>query len=485
MSGIICANFGCREFNGQLCQSAWHGNCYVQGELDKFPILTLADLEDSIIDDRAMIDDDPKRFKTARNGDHLMVPFQCDTCHFVNIQRRFPTDGNAQDQLLLLALRRVNLDSCWARERSTVQANQGEGARYLKQVQMMGVSTDLIPQRGPYRVADDWGVHVACAMVLRSLDVGRNSTHIQYDTVRKLRSFFSNLSHSSLNGTGYNFVSNEGTSARVSHSVTNGIWFQRFMEGMHRRMGDVWLPNRALSQYELTSCFQILDSKWEAAHEGIEDKFESKRTATTACILVAGYFASLRGEEIAKVDLGAMNKYWDEAMNHPKHKHVPLMMSGTFKKETGIKYFCQPLAMHTTGGRDLSVWFIRLMKIRRSEGVTTGPMFLGYKDRRISIAEMDVLFHAVLMHVQLKYSSVLAETVDIKVEYSTFRSLRRGSTSEAQNVEIPKEVIEANNRWRKQARSKGMKPSMSMMEHYSDARVAVPALTKFSKLLPG
>ena len=107
-------------------------------------------------------------------------------------------------------------------------------------------------------------------------------------------------------------------------------------------------------------------------------------------------------------------------MNHSNHKHVPLMMSGTFKKETGIKYFCQPLAMHTTGGRDLSVWFIRLMDILRSEGVTTGPMFLGYKDRRISIAEMDVLFHAVLMHVQLKYSSVLAETVDIKVEYSTF-----------------------------------------------------------------
>ena len=60
------------------------------------------------------------------------------------------------------------------------------------------------------------------------------------------------------------------------------------------------------------------------------------------------------------------------------------------------------------------------MDILRSEGVTTGPMFLGHKDRRISIAEMDVLFHAVLMHVQLKYSSVLAETVDIKVEYSTF-----------------------------------------------------------------
>ena len=98
---------------------------------------------------------------------------------------------------------------------------------------------------------------------------------------------------------------------------------------------------------------------------------------------------------------------------------------------------------------------------------------------------MDILFHTVLMNVQLKYSSVLLETLDVKVEYSTFRLLRQGSTSEAQNVEIPKAVIEANNRWRKQARSKGMKPSMSMMNHYSDARVSVPALTRYSKLLPG
>ena len=94
---------------------------------------------------------------------------------------------------------------------------------------------------------------------------------------------------------------------------------------------------------------------------------------------MSGYFASLQGEEIAKVDLGAINKYRDKAMNHMNHKHVPLMMSGTFKKETGIKYFCQSLAMHTTGGQDLSVWFVRLMTIPRTEGVTTGPMFLGHK----------------------------------------------------------------------------------------------------------
>ena len=61
-------------------------------------------------------------------------------------------------------------------------------------------------------------------------------------------------------------------------------------------MDDVWLPNRALSQYELTACFQILESKWDAGQEGIGDKFEMKRTTMKTCILLAGYFASLRGK---------------------------------------------------------------------------------------------------------------------------------------------------------------------------------------------
>ena len=49
------------------------------------------------------------------------------------------------------------------------------------------------------------------------------------------------------------------------------------MEEMHWRMGNIWSPNRALSQYELPACFQILDSMWDKAQMGIVDKFELKR----------------------------------------------------------------------------------------------------------------------------------------------------------------------------------------------------------------
>ena len=139
------------------------------------------------------------------------------------------------------------------------------------------------------------------------------------------------------------------------------------MEGIHQQMGNVWLPNRAFSQYKLIAYFLILDSRWPAAHMCIVDKFELKRIAATVCTVLASYSTSLWREEIAKDNLGAMNKYWDESTTHTthtNHKHIQLMMSGTFKKETGIKYFCQPLAMYTNREQDVGVWFSRLTTIR-------------------------------------------------------------------------------------------------------------------------
>ena len=69
-----------------MCQSAYHARCYQQHERDVYPVLAIKDLNDSIMDDSKMVDDDPKRFQVARDGDHMMVPFQCDTCQFMNVR---------------------------------------------------------------------------------------------------------------------------------------------------------------------------------------------------------------------------------------------------------------------------------------------------------------------------------------------------------------------------------------------------------------
>jgi hypothetical protein len=60
--------------------------------------------------------EDEERFLVARDGDNLTTPFQCDACHFMNINGREPLDGLASDVRLLKGIRRVNLDAFWVRE---------------------------------------------------------------------------------------------------------------------------------------------------------------------------------------------------------------------------------------------------------------------------------------------------------------------------------------------------------------------------------
>jgi hypothetical protein len=64
---------------------------------------------------------DERTFHYARNGDHLLVAFECDFCIFSQIcPGKRPNLMHKCDALLLAAIRRVNLDSFWGRATQTV-----------------------------------------------------------------------------------------------------------------------------------------------------------------------------------------------------------------------------------------------------------------------------------------------------------------------------------------------------------------------------
>lgn len=411
-----------------------------------------------------------------------MCEFQCDVCQFENARGRSPDIQDPCDELAMLCIRRAILDAFWSRESSTVEMNRRLGVRYLEIQRKTGDRNNTIsyPPRGPFRVEDRSGMSLAITLLVRSLDKGHNANTIQYETMRKMRGHLSNFSHTCPGATGDTFIGEEMGSTTVSNSVSNSVWFRRFIRGCHRRMGDVWLPDRPITAIEMNKSLEIMETDWSDA---VNDPGGRTQTATTACIFLAGYFASLRGEEIGKVDLGAMRNNWKEALSYPSAPHVPLMLAGRFKREIGEKLFTQPLAPTTASGAKIQVWFERLLRCLDTHGLRTGLMFRNDKGRKLSIAEMDKMVHAILMRVQRKWPSVIPANVNVKEEYSSYRSFRRGSVAEAQNVSIPREVIEANNRWRKQSRARGSTPGMSMMERYTDAKASVPALVRFSGAL--
>ena len=85
--------------------------------------MKMKDLEDCLVEESDPNFEDAGRFREARDGDDLMITFQCDLCHFENVSGRHPRQDSHRDQLLLMCIRRATLDSFWSRERSTVNAN--------------------------------------------------------------------------------------------------------------------------------------------------------------------------------------------------------------------------------------------------------------------------------------------------------------------------------------------------------------------------
>ena len=444
------------------------------------------DLDDALLDNEmnGELADDEHRFQVARVGDDLMCTFQCDDCSFYNLQGRYPNENKEADKLLLLCIRRATLDAFWARERTTVEKNWREIKSLVATGEAMGLEEPL-PPRGPCPIVDEQGLNVACLMLMKTMNQGRNSRHIQFKTARKVRSAVSNFYHTLPGGTGLSTVGHgERGGLFFSASTTNSHWYKRFMTGCHRRMGDVWIPDQATTLDEVKAGLEILEEDWQGGPKG------ARRTevALTGAMVIAGFVAALRGEEIPQIDVGLMRKYWTEGLEYTRKRHVPLALAGRFKQTNGTyRIYIHPLADETASGIKIRVWFERAIRCLNDNKIVSGPMFRVSKRKgqiaRASVGDLDVLFHDLWKRIQHRRPQLFSDSIKIEEEYSVRRSLRRGATTEAQNRAIPTEVLEANNRWRKHLRGRGVLPSMSMVERYSDAKASVETLVRFSEMM--
>jgi hypothetical protein len=178
------------------CQQAWCGPCYTTTDGGIFPIALPKDEEGIFIEDK----EERQRYLSARNGDHLICPFQCDECHFQNLTGRSPQELLPNDRRLLKYIRRAQLDAFWATEPMTVGRNLGELRRGSQIAYSVGFGASMFPPMGPFPVEDTFGIGVVIVILELSLRPGLNDRTVQFNTIRKFRSAFSNLHHASVKG---------------------------------------------------------------------------------------------------------------------------------------------------------------------------------------------------------------------------------------------------------------------------------------------
>lgn len=415
----------------------------------------------------------------ARDGDHLCTPFQCDTCHFRNIMGRSPIEEKAEDTKILAAIRRASLDAFWARERGTVDKNLQEARRALRICNSLHLpSSSPFSSLGPYPLEDTFGMVEAILLLERLTDPGKHAEVIQFSTMRKMRSMFSNIYHASARGQAEMVMAKDTKKMSVTKCKTHGEFFERFVRGAHRRMGDIVKPDRALSLPILHVIMDMLSQEWELA-----DVEEQESVALEASFYLIAFCGGLRGEEIPLADITGITKWWNEGVVENVEPHVTVALLGRFKGETGEKYHLLPLAAETKSGLKPRLWIGRAIALLARKGITRGPLFRTTTGQPIHAGSMEYKFFFRLEEVQALHPDLIPDQVDVPEVYGVSRSFRRGSTTEAGNRGVAPNIIEMNNRWRKVERAGTAQASIGMREHYTDVRMALPQLLRYSAAL--
>jgi hypothetical protein len=248
----------------------------------------------------------PDDFLVGRNGDHLLIPFECDLCVFRKLYGRNPVPAAPQDVLVQACTRRANMDACWSRAMGTSTSNRDKVAFALK----MSALVELLgpyEADGPLPEENHCGYEVAVDMLLHSRRPGSYSAaYTQFDTIRKLRTAFSNHCRASANVNRRSMAlgDQKGQYKWCSSDPCSSFWFYRFIEGARIRMGQDWRPNKALSIDLLLATLESVKLKIREA-VSLQDR---NRWIVLHTYVVVCYTCSLRGCEGFLLDLAGLNR---------------------------------------------------------------------------------------------------------------------------------------------------------------------------------
>ena len=466
----------------------WCGKCYTSSRDHLFHIsdpenlYTEAGNEDRLNSGWKPRSGDKNRFSEARDGDDLLVAFECDVCVFSKVTGRLPNEGIEKDTFLMSCIRRIILDAFWSRARSTVNTNTSRLRDMIHMSQDLGFDPP-VSDPGPFPAHDHVGYRVAILMVAKSCQTGRHSgTHQQWDTIRKFKSTHSNQSRAGriANQSTLSLADYKGsTYDRLSTEECGSIWFQRFSAGCRRRMGQDWRPNRAIS---CTLMLKLLSLAEDRIREASDSK-EREKWVSSGAYFCFCYVLSLRSPEGLMVDLPGLIQFSESS---PDFVVIPLL--GQVKGEDHTRHHLLHAVNESDSGIPIRSWVRRLKAIHAMNQRTSGPAFVNpVSGLQASTSEMNDLFLELLSDVYDDHRDLFAVDIlsssELSEKYNVFRSFRRGSESRAVSEKVSEGDRYVVNRWRKKENAGGGKVSHPIDQHYVDVSLVKDSFLRYTKAM--
>ena len=419
---------------------------------------------------------DENQHLSARPGDHLLLPFECDLCIFVKLMNRHPLVNNSKDKRLVACIRRINLDAFWSRASNTISNNLRSVKRILTETHGVGLSNVFV-SKGPMPEDDHCGYQIAIAMILYSTRPGRHSKeYTQFDTIRHLRSAHSSFELSgALNSINHLSLSSAGGFQRdILQLSTATVWFKRFFEGCRSRMGQISKPNLALPTDLIVRILKRIEEEVSITVSK-EEKFDGIIFGTYVMI---SYVLSLRGSEGLMLNLSALTRESDS-----KRSYCIIPLKGKFKGESAERDHILPCCLRTSSNIDVAKWLKMVKLVHKMAGRSGGPAITNWNGSILTSSDLDDNLTRHLEELFLDGASFPLEiksTDDISERFSVFRSFRRASNTRAINMKVNSNDIDVVNRWKSIEGAQGKKPSRPMRQHYAEVGALIQPFLRYT-----
>jgi hypothetical protein len=438
------------------------------------------------------------RKKLSKTSDLLFtVPLESKVlwpkCHFRNIQGRDPQHGNRKDALFERCIRRASLDAFWSLEENTVKGTRSSMRAAIQKAEMIG-GDGIFPALGPLPIRDVDGVGAGSIQLLKTLDPGITEPLVQFTTAAKISTSYQRRStalgalwEASVHSKGETVMVREMTKSYVTSNPVKSQWYERFLKGMHKRMGDSVKQDEAISIEQMTALMEVFATDWrKVVGDPRRSHAQVREVLFPALFSVLAYCGALRGEEVPLMDLDATKEFTASGLEHTKQelKHGVIALHGRFKNEIGVKCHLMPVVRRTNSGLEPTKWIQRMIDWHAETGVDRGPVFRKSNGMRARQSQFSFSILNRLVRVSEEQAGLFPDkNVNILTDYSTRRSFRRGATSRAEIVGLSDTVTNLNNRWRSvEEKAKGKRINhSSMRSYYSGIRLMLEPLLNTGK----
>ena len=281
----------------------------------------------------------------------------------------------------------------------------------------------------------------------------------------------------------------ENSKTWISSSPTHHFFFSRFMTGVHKRVGELVKRDEPVTVEMLKEIDKLLTQRWDlemAKPKHERDLGKLKEIAMMGLWFLGGFCTGLRGEEMILIEM-AGTQHSLKFLSEPGEGQLPhfeFVIAGRVKgkHQSGVKFAVPCVGVTQGSGLRPGKWAILYCGVERNLAKKNGrrmhKRLFNSKAKDPKLYEFENLFFSLLEDVQALRPDLIDPEMNVREEFGTFRSLRRGVTAHAINMMIPENVIKAINRWRKERNSTA--PKLDIIEIYAQLKQLKPTMLRYS-----